>query len=159
MKKARFLFIILTIFISCNNSRSNNKETGRVYQVQRVIDGDTFVLSTGERVRLIGIDTPETHHPRKPKEPYGKEATRFTKRMVEGKDVALKFDKDRYDRYKRLLAYVYVDGVFLNAELVKKGLARATEYKPNVKYSKLFSKLERKAKSKKLGIWSGIYKE
>ena len=79
--------------------------------------------------------------------------------MVEGKYVRLTFDKDRYDRYNRLLAYVYIGDVFLNAELVKKGLARAIEYKPNVKYSKLFKKLENKAKADKVGMWSGRYME
>ena len=157
----KLTILFLLVLAACTNNHKDNepKVDNTRHFVHRVIDGDTFVLSTGERVRFIGMDTPETHHPRKPKEPYGKEATKFTKKMVEGKYVELKYDKQRYDRYKRLLAYVYVDGIFLNAELVKRGLARATEYKPNVKYSKLFKKLERQAKAKKLGIWSGRYME
>jgi len=141
------------LFTSCSNKRE------KTYFVKRVIDGETFVLSTGERFRFIGIDTPETKHPRKSKRSYGKAASTFTKKMVEGKYVKLTFDKDRYDRYKRLLAYVYIEDVFLNAELVKRGLARATEYKPNVKFSNLFKKLENKAKANKVGMWSGKYKE
>lgn len=100
-----------------------NKGNTQVSLVQRVIDGDTFVLETGEKVRLIGIDSPETVHPRKPVESFGLEASQFTKRLLEGKHVELEFDVDRYDRYNRLLAYVYVDGVFLNEELVRQGLA------------------------------------
>ena len=158
------LFFFMIIAVSCNNHKADNKRDSKSasnkktnYFVKRVIDGDTFVLEDDTRVRFIGIDTPETKHPRKPKQPYGQAASDFTRKMVEGKYVKLTFDKDRYDRYKRLLAYVYIDGVFLNAELVKRGLARATEYKPNVKFSNLFEKLENKAKADKVGMWSGRY--
>ncbi len=77
-------------------------------RVERVIDGDTLVLEGGERVRLIGVDTPETVHPQKPVEYFGKEASKFTRGMVEGKRVRLEYDEGtgRNDRYGRTLAYV-----------------------------------------------------
>ncbi len=75
--------------------------------VRRVIDGDTFVLYSGEKVRLIGVDTPETKHPQKPIQHFGKEASEFTRRMIEGKAILLEYDGKRSDRYGRLLAYVY----------------------------------------------------
>src|SRR5262245_104184 len=87
--------------------------------VERVVDGDTMVIAGGDRVRLIGVDTPETHHPTKPAEPFGQEAFAFTRRMVEGRQVVLRFDPGEIkDRYGRTLAYVYVDGQFLNEELL-----------------------------------------
>src|SRR3989338_7085144 len=85
--------------------------------VVRVVDGDTIVLDGDEKVRLIGVDTPETVDPRKPVQYFGKEASEFTRRMAEGKRVRLEFDQDTKDRYGRTLAYVYLeDGTFLNAE-------------------------------------------
>ena len=94
----------------------------QTHLVKRVIDGDTIQLSNGEQVRLIGVDTPETKHPRKPVEYFGKEASAFTKKMVEGKSVRLEYDWQRRDIYGRTLAYVYLtDGTFLNAEIIKQG--------------------------------------
>ena len=87
------------------------------WRVVRVVDGDTLVLQNDDRVRLIGVDTPETKHPTKPIEPFGPEASSFTKRSVEGKVVQLKFDREKRDRYQRLLAYVYLDDWCLNEEI------------------------------------------
>ena len=95
----------------------------------RAVDGDTIIVNIAgvkERVRLIGVDTPETKHPRKPVQHFGKEAYNFTWRMAEGKKVRLEFDQNQRDKYKRLLAYVYLeDGTFLNAEIVKQGYGHA----------------------------------
>jgi len=85
----------------------------------RAVDGDTLLLDRNERVRLIGVDTPETVDPRRPVQRFGKEASAFTKRMAEGKKIRLKYDQDRKDRFGRTLAYVYLeDGTFLNAEII-----------------------------------------
>ena len=120
----------------------------------RVIDGDTFVLAGGEKVRLIGVDTPETVHPSKPVEFFGKEASAFTRRMLDGKKVRLEFDVQRRDRYGRLLGYVYLeDGTFLNAELVRQGYAQVATYPPNVKHTDLFVKLQREAREAGRGLW------
>jgi micrococcal nuclease len=91
----------------------------QVFKVAPVIDGDTVQLSNGEEVRLIGVDTPETEHPHKPVQPFGKEASAFTKQLVEGKEVRLEFDVQWRDKYRRLMAYVYIRDTMLNAELVR----------------------------------------
>jgi micrococcal nuclease len=80
--------------------------TTEMVLVTRMVDGDTLALNTGERVRLIGVDTPEMKHPKRPVEAFGKEATAFTKPMVEGKCVRLEYDQQRQDKYGRILAYV-----------------------------------------------------
>ncbi|MCQ4574988.1 MAG: thermonuclease family protein [Candidatus Brocadiales bacterium] len=116
--------------------------------VSRVIDGDTIVLANGERVRYIGIDTAETE------ESLGDVMKEYNRRLVEGKNVRLEFDRDRHDRYGRLLAYVYVDDLFVNALLVKQGLARVMTVKPNVRYKEYFKQLELEAKKARRGIWS-----
>lgn len=88
----------------------------------RVVDGDTIILDENERVRLIGVDTPETKDPRKPVQYFGQKAYEFTRRLVEGKKVRLQYDWQRKDTYGRTLAYVYQeDGTFLNAEIIKQG--------------------------------------
>ena len=127
------------------------------YQCTRVIDGDTIVVKIAdkeERVRLIGVDTPETVHPNKPVEYFGKEASEFTKRMVEGKRVKLEYDWQRRDKYRRLLAYVYLeDGTFLNAEIIKQGYGFAYIRFP-FKYLDEFRKYEREARESNKGLWA-----
>lgn len=129
--------------------------------VERVVDGDTLVLSGGDRVRLIGVDTPETHHPSKPVQRFGPEAYEFTRSKVEGKRVQLKFDPgETKDRYGRTLAYVYVDGQFLNELLIREGLARAlTNYPFSSVMKQVFRNAEARAKSEKRGIWSSTGQE
>ncbi|MBI4982570.1 MAG: thermonuclease family protein [Candidatus Omnitrophica bacterium] len=84
----------------------------------------------------------------------GKESYEFTKNLVQGKRVSLEFDVDRYDKYKRLLAYVYLkDGTFVNAEIVKQGYASLLTFPPNVKYADLFEKLYQEARENKRGLW------
>jgi micrococcal nuclease len=102
---------------------------------------------------LIGADTPETKHPRKPVEAYGKEATAFTRQTVEGKEVRLEIHVQRKDTYGRTLAYVYVKGQMLNAEPVQHGYAQVAIFPPNVKYQELFLKLQREAREAKRGLW------
>ncbi len=122
--------------------------------VQRVIDGDTVVLTGGERVRYIGVDTPELHHPRKPVEFYGREAKEFNRRLVEGRKVRLEFDVQRYDRYGRLLAYVYLeDGTFVNGELLRQGYAQLLTIPPNVKHADRFVPLQKEAREAGRGLW------
>lgn len=123
----------------------------------RVIDGDTIVVEIDnkqEKVRLIGVDTPETVHPEKPVQYFGKEASLFTKNMVEGKKVRLEYDWQRRDKYGRLLAYVYLeDGTFLNAEIIKQGYGFAYTRFP-FKYLEEFRKYEREAREKNRGLWA-----
>ncbi len=126
-----------------------------VYRIQRVVDGDTIELAGHQRVRLIGVDTPETVKPDHPVEPWGPEATAFTKNFLVGGSARLQFDRERVDRYGRLLAYVWVGERMLNEELVANGLAR---YEPNFHYSvamkKRFYKAQRDAQQAHRGIWS-----
>jgi len=124
-----------------------------VVRVKRVIDGDTLLLTNDERVRLIGVDTPETKHPEKPVERFGEEAYRFTQRMVEGKEVRLEYDQTKRDRYGRILAYVYLlDGAFLNAEIIKQGYGFAYTKYP-FKYIEEFRRYEKEARENGRGLW------
>jgi len=127
-----------------------------LYQVARVIDGDTLELTNRARVRLIGVDTPETVKPNHPVEPWGPEAAEFTRRFVSGSEVRLEFDHERADRHGRFLAYVWVGQRLLNEELIRAGLGR---FEPHYRYSRVFKerlrRAEREAKAEKRGIWSG----
>lgn len=157
--EANLNFAVNIQVLKINNytsQKSTDYQPGQSYfaQVKRVIDGDTFVIDTDERVRLIGIDTPETVHPTVEVQPFGPEASEFTKNAIEGKQVRLEFDVDLYDRYNRLLAYAYYDDIFLNEELILKGLAVVSTYPPNVKYVDLFISAQNTSKKSKLGIWS-----
>jgi len=115
--------------------------------VVNVIDGDTIELQDGSRVRYLGIDTPETG------EPYYSEATARNKELVEGKVVYLQKGKRDRDEYDRLLRYVYIDGVFVNAELVAQGFATAYIFDTDEWYSQTLVRLEQYAKMKKRGLW------
>ena len=121
----------------------------------RVVDGDTIRLGE-ERVRLIGVDTPETHKPGTPLQCFGAKATAFTRRFVEGRRVTLELDVEHRDRYGRLLAYVrrVGDRAFLNAELVARGYAQVLTVPPNVKYAERFLALQRRARAERRGLWS-----
>ncbi len=126
--------------------------------VTRVVDGDTIIVGARERVRLIGVDTRETKHPQKPVEYIGREATAFTKKMVEGKRVRLEFDQantkiGHKDRYKRTLAYVFLEhGTFLNAEIIKQGYGFAYTRFP-FKYLDKFRRYEQEAREQNKGLW------
>lgn len=124
------------------------------YVVSEVIDGDTIRLSSGETVRYIGIDTPETRHPQKGKECFGSEASKFNEDLVLGKTVQLEKDVNETDRYGRLLRYVWLDGVMINQTLVAGGYAHATPYPPDVKYQSLLDTAEKEAREASRGLWS-----
>jgi micrococcal nuclease len=116
--------------------------------VTSVIDGDTVELADGRRVRYLGIDTPESG------EYYAEEATARNKELVEGKTVELQRGKRDQDEYGRLLRYVYIDGVFVNAELIVQGYATAYIFDPDDRYSQILVQLEQYAKMKNRGLWS-----
>jgi len=124
--------------------------------VVRVVDGDTFIIQADGKeihVRLIGVDTPETVDPRKEVQPFGKEASDYLTGLITGKTASLKFDLNRSDKYGRLLVYLYLDGKFVNAEIIKGGYGRAYTYYP-FQYLDEFSALEAAAKQKDVGIWA-----
>ena len=122
--------------------------------VERVVDGDTIIVRGVGRVRLIGVDTPETVSPGRPVEFFGREASAFTKRLLEGRSVRLEYDRERTDRYGRTLAYVHLaDGTFANAEIVRRGYGHAYTRFP-FRYRDQFQQLEREARGAGRGLWN-----
>lgn len=132
------------------------------YKVVRVVDGDTIVIDldgTPTKVRLIGLDTPETVDPRKPVQAFGKEASAFTKKLLEGKSVSLEYDQQKTDKYKRTLAYVYLEvngkRVCVNRHIIAEGYGFAyTKYPFDQKRMDDHRAAEREARENKRGMWS-----
>ncbi|MDP8936727.1 MAG: thermonuclease family protein, partial [Actinomycetota bacterium] len=127
------------------------------FTVERVVDGDTIVVSGGRTVRLIGVDTPETKDPRRPVECFGREASGFTASLVpRGARVRLVGDVEQRDRYDRTLAYVYrlPDGLFVNAELLRRGYAQVLTIAPNVAHAEEFRALAGQARAAGAGLWA-----
>jgi micrococcal nuclease len=128
-----------------------------VAYVSRVVDGDTVEVRFGGReedVRYIGVDTPETVKPGAPVGCFGPQASDFNHHLVEHRMVRLSFDAERRDVYGRLLAYVHMGKLFVNAELVRRGLARSLTIPPNDSHARLFRRLERRAGRLGRGLWS-----
>jgi len=124
--------------------------------VKRVVDGDTFVISNGDRIRLIGINAPESVKPDSPLECYGPEASKRTKALLPaGTNIRLVFDRERADRFGRTLAYVFrrSDGLFVNASLLEDGYATTLTIAPNTLYADRFADLQKKAKRQQVGLW------
>ena len=120
-------------------------------RVVRVIDGDTVELASGERVRYVGLDTPEMGED---PECGAQEATDLNRRLVEGKRVKLLAGPENADSFGRLLRYVFVDGIFVNAELVRTGHAVSRIYHPEEPFGRLFAQLGQDAKASGLGSWA-----
>lgn len=131
-----------------------------LYEVLRVVDGDTIEIDYNgekEKVRLIGVDTPESVHPDAEKNTdYGKTAAEFTTEKLEGQLVSLEFDVEQRDKYGRLLAYVYLDGQMFNSLLLEEGHAMVSTYPPNVKYADLFLEQQQEAREAGVGLWADI---
>lgn len=127
------------------------------YKVVRVVDGDTFIINYNgkeERVRLIGVDTPESVHPNEEKNTaFGKKVSNFSKEKLTNKEVQIEFDVSQRDKYGRLLCYVYVDGQMYNKLLLEEGLAKVATYPPNIKYVEDFTKIQKEARENKKGMW------
>lgn len=153
------IFFALIISGSTLWTLSGGDPKGEWVLVTEVVDGDTIHVGRGWRftkVRLIGVDTPETVHPEKPVEFFGPEASEFTKRQLDGKKVRLELEpSNQYDDYGRLLAYILLlDGTYFNAELIKRGYARVIAPSPFHRYEE-FRSYEREARVKGLGLWAG----
>ena len=145
-------------------------------KIERVVDGDTAIISflfddgskyLKERVRFLGVDTPETVHPTKPVQYYGKEASNFTKSQLEGETVWLQTDVGVKDRYDRMLAYVWlkeptekelddeaaIRKYMFNAKLLDGGYAQLMTIQPNSRYANIFVHIQREAREQKKGLW------
>jgi micrococcal nuclease len=148
--------IVLAAFLTPGLSDAH-AQTSLTGQVLRVIDGDTIRVRIGnreERVRYIGMNTPELHHPEKGLEPFGREAAESNRALVGDQTVRLELDVQERDKYGRLLAYVYLGDTMVNAELVANGYAQVMTIPPNVRHQDLFLKLQREARLLQLGLWN-----
>ncbi|MEP7162818.1 MAG: thermonuclease family protein [Candidatus Moraniibacteriota bacterium] len=139
-----------------NLFQKNPQETvqSRVSLVKRVVDGDTFELESGEKVRLIGVDTPESVKPNTPVQCFGKEASNYLEDLLEGKEVRLEKDVSETDRYGRLLRYAYLDDELVNEKLVREGYASAASFPPDVSKQDLFRQAEGDARTHERGLWA-----
>lgn len=149
-----FLFTFLFFFAQAQLQQNT------WYKVSKITDGDTFYVTTSSsekyKIRLIGIDAPETRNVgvKVRKEYFGNEAKIFVTQLLKNKKVKLTFDVQKTDRYGRVLAYVYLEnGIFLNQYLVEKGYAVVSTFPPNVKFVEKFTQAERNARKLKLGMW------
>ena len=148
---------LIFVFSCSGNHKKFELNEQMLYKVVRIVDGDTYVLEddngTKEKIRIIGADTPETKHPKKGKEPFGPEATEFAKKYLSNNVVQLKFEKGKRDRYKRVLAHVYINNVHFNKMLIDSGYAKSIFYAPNYAFKEVFEASEHRAKQSKTGIW------
>lgn len=157
VKRPLILLIAFFLNTACYTSASNQAEL--YFTVTKVVDGDTFWVDDGtekgRKVRLIGVDAPESRRTgRKDVGYYGKESKAFLIQLLSGKAVKLEYDVDPTDRYGRTLAYAYLkDGTFVNAELVKQGYAMVLTVPPNVKFADEFVKLQKSARNAQRGLW------
>ena len=149
-----FLALTLPAIVTCSPLKTSN----RLVLVEKVVDGDTIILSNGSMVRYLGIDTPEVrkrvggnwvYNP----EPFALESTKFDKMLVEGKEVFIEFDKEIYDRFGRLLAYVYINKVMVNETLLRQGFAELFSRNTNLKYYEKLKAAQEDARMHKRGIW------
>ena len=153
------LILILILHHPAFLTADDKKHDKEYFRVKKVVDGDTFWIDDGSekgvKVRLIGVDAPESRNTGTKEIAYfGKESSDYLTKLIGGKKVRLEYDAGRYDKYGRTLAYVYLeDGTFINAKLVRDGYANVMTIPPNVKYADTFLKMERKARNQKRGMW------
>lgn len=156
MKKKVLCFLFLIMFLFPINVDANEKKE---VKFSSCIDGDTarFIMDKKEiKVRFLAIDTPETNHPKKGEEPYGREAKEYTcDKITNAQKIELEFDdgSDEKDKYNRYLAWVYTDGSLLQSELVEKGFAKVAYIYGNYEYT---DELKEKAKDEKVGMYSEV---
>ena len=157
---AALVLLLAAVAVLVVHGRGEQEATtfGRA-KVLRVVDGDTIrvrVDGRTERVRYIGVDTPESVKPGTPVECFAKRAAAANAALVAGREVRLVGDVERRDRYGRLLAYVYrePDGAFVNAELVRGGYARTLTIAPNVAHARQLAQLARAARESGRGLWT-----
>ena len=169
---ALIILLALVLFSRFYLNKPTTRTRGEVtlegpYRVTRIVDGDTFVIKKDGaevKVRLIGVDTPESVAPEssgKENTREGEKAAQYLKSLINDKNVYLEYDLDTYDQYGRLLAYVYKSDqeTMVQRVLLSEGMAMVVTYQPNVKYADEFVRLQREAREAGKGFWgSGYYK-
>ena len=160
---------ILAAFTAENSNTTTNTTTdkedisNKTFKVLKVVDGDTIQIDYNgkkEKVRMIGIDTPESVHPDETRNnENGKIASEYTKKLLTDKEVTLELDVQERDKYGRILAYVYLNGKMINKKLLEDGYAQVATFPPNVKYVKEFTKIQEKAKEAEKGLWAEEYRK
>jgi micrococcal nuclease len=161
MKKV-VLFSFLLILLACTSSNEHQPTDHQAifYKVTKVVDGDTFWIADGspkgKKIRLIGIDAPESFNTgRTTIEFMGKEAGNYLRDMILNEKVRIELDVDPLDRYGRTLAYAYTeDDLFINAHMIEQGYAQVMTIPPNVKYASLFLQLQKEAREAERGLWA-----
>ncbi|HEX7301075.1 MAG TPA: thermonuclease family protein [Solirubrobacteraceae bacterium] len=152
------LVAVVVVLVTRGGRERSHTGLGRA-EVLRVVDGDTIRVRLDgrtERVRYIGVDTPESVKPGTPVQCFAKRASAANAALVAGRSVRLVADVERRDRYGRLLAYVYrePDGAFVNARLVRDGFARTLTIAPNVAHARELAGLAREARRARRGLWA-----
>ncbi len=138
------VLLVVVLLVACRRQAASSDWP----RVERVIDGDTIVLDTGETVRLLGVNTPERG------QPFYEEAKAFTESLTLGKAVRLEQDVVPVDRYNRVLAYVYLeDGTFVNVEIVRQGYGQVYVIPPNVAYADELRAAQQEAREAGRGLW------
>jgi micrococcal nuclease len=151
LRRAHLLVPLLLVLAASSTSAGSIEGT-----VVRVVDGDTIFVRLGDRIekiRYIGVNSPEIHHPIKGEEPGGRAAAEVNRRLVQGHHLRLELDVRTRDRYGRLLAYVWAGDTMVNAELLRLGYAQVMTVPPNVRYQDLFMRLQREARDANRGLW------
>ncbi|MDR4516275.1 MAG: thermonuclease family protein [Nitrosomonas sp.] len=132
----------------------SNRVFRHLQKVKSVYDGDTIILENGQRVRLLGINTPEIESRHRANEPGGEAAKEWLQNQLHGQKVYLEYDLEKHDKYKRSLAHVFLsDGKHINLELLKNGLAFVSIIPPNIRHADMFNQAQQHAENRKLGIW------
>lgn len=150
------VFCLSAVLTGCKEKAASKQAGRESVKVERVIDGDTFEIQKDgkkERVRLIGVDTPETKKENTPVMFYGKEASDYTTKRLENHTVELEWDVEKRDQYNRYLAYVWIGDELFNRTLVQNGYARMATFPPNVKYVDQFKKDQEAARKAQKGLW------
>ncbi len=152
---ARLLLVLLVcLALALQGCGVEKKGPPREAQVSRVIDGDTLELDGGARVRLLGIDAPEMARDGRPAEFLALESKAALADLTRGQKLRLEYDQLRYDQYGRLLAYLFLpDRTMVNAEMVRRGLARVYFHPPNVRYQEALLQAQRQAMEARRGLW------
>lgn len=164
--KISIILIISILLCGCRKINQGEDKLYGPYEVIRVVDGDTLLVNidnTNEKVRLIGIDTPESVHSDTNKNTEeGNIASAWSKTLLMDQQIYLEYDIEKTDKYGRILAYVYLDDgiTMVNSLLVEQGMAQVMTIEPNSKYSNEFNDRQRKAKESNSGFWlSGFFTE